>query len=364
MAISTWMMVLCGGVAATAAPLSATLSAIPTTMTAVYKAGFNPHCVTPFTSCVKTHTVKTPKPGDGELLVKVAASSVNPCDVDYLEFGFGCSGGGGTLGMDVAGTVVEVGPNCDGRLSVGDRVWADTGGVSGDTGGMAQYAIVSEKQTGVVPSTLNLTQAGSIPLAAITALEMWTKVWEVFAGSKSDLTMVVTAGTGGTGFIGLQLGKKVYNASTMITSTSGAADIALAKQWGADIVVDYKVQDDVFAKLDDNSVDVVWDNYGEKGTADTAMRVLKSGGVYIILPGGGGGTISKNPKAGVHQIDFGYTTSDNYKVLDQLKVHFESGKLVPHVYQQVSYENAAAAFALSKTGEVAGKVAVVVDDSQ
>ena len=57
----------------------------------------------------------------------------------------------------------------------------------------------------------------------------------------------------------------------MITSTSGADDIAFAKELGADVVVDYKVQDDIFEKLADDSVDIVFDNYGEKGTADKAM---------------------------------------------------------------------------------------------
>eukprot|EP00040_Diaphanoeca_grandis_P005034 m.31077 g.31077 ORF g.31077 m.31077 type:complete len:361 (-) comp16394_c0_seq1:1571-2653(-) len=347
-------------VAANANALPA-MNSIPSTMTAAYKAGFNPHCVTPF-ACVKTHTINTPKAGKGQVLVQVAASSVNPCDVDYLEFDVGCSGGAGTLGMDLAGTVVEVGPGCTGRLQVGDRVWADSGGVSGDSGSMAQYALVSEAQTGLAPSNLNLTEAGTVPLAALTAFEMWQKVLAAL-GVDAVGTTVVTAGTGGTGYIGLQLGKHVHNASTMITSTSGAEAIALARAWGADVVIDYKVQDDVFSNLTDNSVNVVFDNYGEKGTADKAMRVLKPGGVYIILPGGGGGTISNNPKQGVTQINFGYTSSDNYETLDQLKVLFEKQLLVPHIYQQVPLSNAAAAFALSKTGEVLGKVAVVVDAS-
>jgi NADPH2:quinone reductase len=197
------------------------------------------------------------------VLIQVASSSVNPCDVDYLEFGVGCNGGSGVLGMDMAGTVVAVGEGCT-RLKEGDRVWADTGGVKGDSGGMAQYALASEKQTGIVPSKLNLTMAGTIPLAGLTALEMFDKISAAMPGGKmkTNLTMVVTAGTGGTGFVGVQLGKHVYKAGLMITSTSGADDIALAKSLGADIVVDYKVQDDIFANLPDNSVDVVFDNYG------------------------------------------------------------------------------------------------------
>lgn len=334
---------------------------IPATMTAAYKSGILP-CKTPFT-CVKTHTIKTPAPAKGEVLVKVAASSVNPCDVDYLEVGFGCNGGSGVLGMDMAGTVVALGEGCT-RLKVGDRVWADTGGAKGDSGGMAQYALATEAQTGVAPTTLNLTEAGTIPLAGLTALEMFQKVAAALPGGAiaSNATIVVTAGTGGTGFVGLQLAKHVYGAGTLVTSTSGAADIALAKALGADIVVDYKQQDDVFAGLADDSVDVVFDNYGEKGAADKAMRVLRSGGVYILLPGGGGGKISSHPKPGVKQINYGLTASGDHTTLDTLASHFNAGKVVAHIYAQVPLAEAAHAFALSKTGEVAGKVAVVVDN--
>jgi len=334
---------------------------VPPTMTVAYKSGFDPHCGTPF-KCVKTKVIKTPKPEAGEVLVAVASSSVNPCDVDYLEFGLGCSGGGGVLGMDVAGTVIAVGAGCK-RLKVGDKVWADTGSAKGDSGGMAQFSVLTEAQTGIAPTTLNLTEAGTIPLAGLTALEMWQKVAEASPGGAipPNLTMVVTAGTGGTGFIGLQLGKKVYLARTLITSTSGAADIALAKLWGADVVVDYKVQDDVFAKLADNSVDVVFDNYGEKGVSDKAQRVLKPGGIYIILPGGGGGSISKKPKKGVKQINFGYTSSSSHEPLDELAAHFNQGRVVAHIFQQVPLSNAAEAFVLSKSGDVCGKVAVVPD---
>jgi NADPH:quinone reductase-like Zn-dependent oxidoreductase len=125
---------------------------------------------------------------------------VNPCDVDYVEFGIGCSGGKGTrgrlqnrreprdhigpgtLGMDVAGTVVAVGDGVS-RLKVryavreaarvqklvrrllplvcfrqvGDEVWADGGGVAGVTGTMAQYALLSEEQTGLKPASMNVS---------------------------------------------------------------------------------------------------------------------------------------------------------------------------------------------------------------
>jgi len=75
-------------------------------------------CFTPF-RCIHERSVPTPKPGHGQLLVKVEGSSVNPCDVDYIEFGVGCNGGAGTLGMDLAGTVVAVGGGCERRKLTG-----------------------------------------------------------------------------------------------------------------------------------------------------------------------------------------------------------------------------------------------------
>jgi hypothetical protein len=169
--------------------LRAQAQSVPSMMTSVHKFGFLP-CFSPF-KCVRERTVPVPKPGPGQLLVRVAASSVNPCDVDYLELGVGCSGGGGNLGMDLAGTVVEMGQGegCDdGRLQVGDAVWADGGGVGGDTGGMAQYAVVRCSQTGRAPKSINLTAAGTIPLVGFTSLECLALTGAPW--SKANLTVV------------------------------------------------------------------------------------------------------------------------------------------------------------------------------
>jgi len=324
-------------------------------MTAVYKDAFI--CQTPF-ACIQTHTVAVPKPAQGQVLVQVGGSSVNPCDVDYVEFGFGCPGGKGTLGMDVAGTVVAVGEGVS-RLKVGDEVWADGGGVAGVTGTMAQYALLSEEQTGLKPASMNMTEAGTIPLAGLTALECLQKTGAPWTG-RQNVTVVITSGSAGTGFIALQLAKHVYGASTVVTATTGAANTAFVKQMGADVVVDYHVQE-VFDALPDDSVDIVFDNFGAKGTADKAMPKIRSGGIYLVLPGGNGGSISSNPKAGVTQITFGGTTSGDHTQLDILKGFADEGKLAPHVFAAFTLDTAAQAFALSKTGAVVGKVAVAVE---
>ena len=346
--------ILLTGTTATAAHMSSSSSSpIPTTMTSVHRGLLG--CQTPF-NCVKTRIIPTPTPKAGEVLIAVGGSSVNPCDVDYVEYGVGCPGAAGTLGMDAAGTIVAVGSGVD-RLKVGDEVWADGGGIVGDTGAMAQYAILSEAQTGLKPKSLNMTEAGTIPLVGLTALECLIKAGLEARETESNLTVVITSGSGGTGFIGVQLAKHVFNAKHVVTATTGAATIALIKSFGADVVIDY-TKDEIFDALPDDSVDIVFDNFGAKGTADKAMRAIRSGGTYLILPGGGGGTISKHPKAGVRQINFGLTTSTNHSGLDSLAQWFDAGKLQAHVFGTWTLETAKGAFAANKAGQVVGKVAV------
>jgi NADPH:quinone reductase-like Zn-dependent oxidoreductase len=258
--------------------------------------------------------------------------------------------------MDMAGTVVALGPGTTGRIVKGDEVWADSGGVSGDSGGMAEYAVVNEAQTGKKPQSLNFTEAGTIPLVALTAIEMLQKTGAPWV-KRTNVSVVVTSGTGGTGFMAVQLAKHAYNAATVVTAASGADNIAFAKSIGADVVVDYATTE-VFDALPDDSIDIVIDNYGAKGTADKAMRAIRTGGVYLILPGGNGGTISNNPKKGVQQVNFGYTSSSDHANLDILSALFDEGKLVAHVFAAFSLENAASAFVMNKGGKVVGKVAV------
>merc|ERR1712135_277888 len=98
----------------------------------------------------------------------------------------------------------------------------------------------------------------------------------------SKPTVVVTSGQGGTGFIGIQLAKAL-GAGTVITAATGDG-ISYVKGLGADVVVDYREQD-------------IFDTLGN-GTADKALRTVRSGGTYILLPGGDGGVLSNQTKSG------------------------------------------------------------------
>ena len=220
----------------------ASADGVPPTMKRVVATG---KCKPPF-ACVHAVSVRTPAPGVGEVLVKMASASVNPSDIDLEEEVGGIQG---TLGKDFAGTVVALGAGVK-RLKLGDQVWGTT------VHSYSEYVIAIEALTGVVPTGLNISVAGTIPEVGTTSLQCLQRLGAPWPRSR-NLTVVITSGTGGTGFIGVQLARAM-GAGEIVTSTSGASNIAFAKELGADRVFDYKVQDIFDAgALPDNSVDVV-----------------------------------------------------------------------------------------------------------
>ena len=108
-----------------------------------------------------------------------------------------------------------------------------------------------------------------------------------------------------------------------------------------------------------NSLDVVYDNYGAAGTADQAMPALKPGGAFVFLPGKGG-ALSRHPKEGVRQINYGLCRSTNHTDLEMLRALVQGGQLRPHVQAVFPLADVPAAFRLSMEGHVQGKLALAV----
>merc|ERR1719247_3932617 len=189
---------------------------------------------------------------------------------------------------------------------------------------------------------------------------------------------MITEGAGGTGFIGIQLAK-AWGAKHIVTATTGAEGFEFVKQLGADIVIDYKVQN-IFDALPDNSVDIVYDNYGKEGTADKAMRVIRPGGVYLLMPHGecylkktqGPPCLSDKAKKGVRQLN--YVTGPDFQAhsqqgLEELKERFDSDKLSGFIDNMFPLEDVAKALNYSAgcgeggVGHHYGKISIWVADS-
>jgi alcohol dehydrogenase len=333
-------------------------------------------CEAPFEDCVELATVSRPADQSGYATIKVNASSVNPSDVDTVEAG-GCTFG---CGADVAGTVVSC-PGCS-RLQVGDEVWTLA------SHAYAEYALSEEASVSLRPQSISFTDAGSIPQVGVTSLMCLKRTspasppgtpmpfceFSCSPWAKDNVTVVITAGSGGTGSLGIQLAK-AWGAAHIVTASTGDG-IALCYALGATLVVDYMAED-LFAQLPADSVDYVYDNYGEAGTADKAMSSLRSGGVYLLLPHSecfvtgaqAPPCLAANPKPGVAQ--YNYVTGPDYAAytgpsLDELRALFDARSLVPLIDAVYPVTDIAAAFNRSAgngeggTSTHYGKIAVVM----
>lgn len=319
----------------------------PQTMQAVVASG-GAGCNGPTWACLSVETVASPTaPSTSEVVFQVMGSSVDPYIIDGVQ-GLHAKG---VIGGDTAGVVVAVGSGADcSHLKEGDRVWVQT------KAAYAQYAKATCKSTGIVPAALSLTDAATMPCVGVTSLQCLQATGAPWA-NRTNVTVVITSGQGGTGFIGIQLARAL-NAAHVVTAASGDG-IALAKSLGADWVVDYTKQD-LFDVLPEDSVDIVYDNYGAPGTADKAMPAIRAGGVYLVMDTGGGGQISKHPKAGVSQIAFGLMDpSDRAHGLDPLSALFEAGKWVPHTQANYTLQQVPDAFNADVSGKVLGKLAIL-----
>ncbi|ETR94762.1 zinc-binding dehydrogenase family protein [Acinetobacter lactucae] len=209
---------------------------------------------------------------ENSVLVKVHAASINPLDLRVLEgefkailpvsFPF-------ILGNDFAGTVAEVGSKVT-QFKVGDEVYAKTD----LNGAFAEYTVVQESSLALKPQNISMEQAAALPLVALTSWQALVEIAKVKAGQK----VLIHAGSGGVGSIGIQLAKSL--GATVATTTS-AKNSGWVKELGADIIIDYKTMD---FEQELKDYDVVLDTQGGK-ILEKSVNVLKRGGRLISISG-------------------------------------------------------------------------------
>jgi NADPH2:quinone reductase len=179
----------------------------------------------------------TPTPREGEVLVRVAASAVNPIDV-YIR--------AGTVAMplprpfipgcDLAGTVAAVGPKVS-RFEPGQRVWGSNQGLLGRQGTAAEYVCTSEDWLYPTPDGVQDIPAAAVALTGITAHLGLFRAAHLQAGE----TVFVNGGTGGVGAMVVQMARAV--GAKVITTVGSAAKAEQCRRWGTDGVLNYKTDD-------------------------------------------------------------------------------------------------------------------------
>ena len=175
------------------------------------------------------------------------------------------------LGHDLAGTVIQVGAKVR-RFKVGDAVYARPR--DGEIGAFAERIAVKEADLALKPANLSMAEAASIPLVGLTAWQVLVERAQIKPGQK----VLIHAGSGGVGTFAIQLAKHL---GATVATTASAANAAMVKELGADIVIDYRSQ-----KFEDelSGYDVVLNSL-DATTLEKSLKVLKPGGKLISISG-------------------------------------------------------------------------------
>ncbi len=224
----------------------------------------------------------TPVPAEGEVLVRIAASAVNPIDTYIrsgaiplpIEFPY-------IPGCDLAGTVEAVGPETS-RFQVGDRVWGSNQSLFGRQGTLAEYAAVHEDWIYPTPSEMTDEQAAAGALTGITAhLGLF-----LHGQLKPNEIVFINGGTGGVGSMVIQFAKAA--GAQVITTTGTEEKRELAKSLGADLVLDYRsetLDEEIQSFCESNGgVDLWWETQRQP-TLPRTIGMMKKRGRIVLMAG-------------------------------------------------------------------------------
>jgi putative PIG3 family NAD(P)H quinone oxidoreductase len=199
-----------------------------------------------------------PKPGAGQVLVKIRAFGVNRMDILQREGNYPPPPGASSiLGVEFSGNIAELGPNAS-AYNIGDEVLGLVGG-----GSYAEYVVCSEKLLISKPNHLTWTEAASIPENFLTALQALV----LCSGIQENDDILIHAGASGVGIAAIQM-SRMYGAKTVTATASSKEklDSLLAMPNGATHVANYKTQDfsaEVKKTTQGQGVDIIIDFVGQ-----------------------------------------------------------------------------------------------------
>lgn len=224
--------------------------------------------------------VAKPELKAGHVLVRIAASSVNPVDYKIRELGEALPFAPklpAILGTDFAGTVEALGEGVT-DYAIGDEVYGCAGGLGELPGSLAEYILADSRLIARKPKNLSMAESAALPLVAITAYEGLVRA-NTGAGKK----VLVHGGSGGVGHVALQLAKH-FGADVYATG-GGAQQLTLIEQLGA-TGINYKeesVADYVKKHTQNLGFDIIYDSVGEKNLLNSMQAAALSGAIATTL---------------------------------------------------------------------------------
>ncbi|MFC8518413.1 NAD(P)H-quinone oxidoreductase [Streptomyces sp. NPDC057257] len=223
--------------------------------------------------------VPDPVPGEGEVLVEVAASAVNRADILQRQGFYDPPPGASRYpGLECSGRIAALGPGVSG-WAVGDEVCALLSG-----GGYAEKVAVPAGQLLPVPEGVGLRAAAALPEVVCT---VWSNVFMI-AHLRPGETLLVHGGSSGIGTMAIQLAKAV---GAKVAVTAGTKEkLEYCGELGAEILVNYREQDfveEVKAATDGAGADVILDNMGAKYLDRNIQTLAVNGRLAVIGMQGG-----------------------------------------------------------------------------
>ncbi|MGC1209308.1 MAG: NAD(P)-dependent alcohol dehydrogenase, partial [Ornithinimicrobium sp.] len=230
---------------------------------------------------LEVREVPIPVPGEGEVLIKVHAASLNAfdwhvlrADPFFVRLSFGLRRPKiKALGADVAGVIDEVGPSVAG-FEVGDEVLGELG--SCGLGACAEFVSAPVCVLTHKPAEISFAQAAALPMAGVTALQALRDEANVKPGER----VLIHGGSGGVGGFAIQIAKVL---GAQVTAVGSAGKMAQMSELGADEVIDY-TSTDAFA--DGRMWDVILGVNGFQPLR-TYRAALNPGGRYLMIGGTG-----------------------------------------------------------------------------
>ncbi|GAA0265075.1 NAD(P)H-quinone oxidoreductase [Cryptosporangium japonicum] len=298
------------------------------------------------------------EPGDGEVLIDVAASAVNRADLLQRQGMYPPPKGASEYpGLECSGRIAAVGPGVEG-WNVGDEVCALLAG-----GGYAEQVVVPAGQVLPVPDGVTLAEAASLPEVYCT---VWSNVFAVGRLAPGD-SFLVHGGAGGIGTAAIQLAA-AYGARVFTTASAAKHTICLAL--GAERAIDYRTEDFVeVVKEAVGGVDVILDNMGAKYLPRNVDALATGGRLVVIgMQGGAKGELNLGAllqkRASVTATSLrARPVSEKAEIVEDVKTHvwplLGFGKIRPIVDRAIALQDAAEAHRILEAGEATGKVLLV-----
>jgi NADPH:quinone reductase-like Zn-dependent oxidoreductase len=277
-----------------------------------------------------------PEPGDGEVLIRVRAASVNPVDWKYRR-GFIPMQLPGVLGQDVSGTV-EV-SRAEG-VAVGDDVFGFAA-----SGGYAEFATASAAAIARKPAGVSHEQAAAIPVAGLTG---WQALFD-----RGDLergqTVLIAGAAGGVGHFAVQF---ATHAGARVIGTGSSRNREFVLGLGADEYIDY-TQQDVGEAV--SGVDVAFDTVGG-ATTGSLLPAVREGGILVTIA-------AAPPEQAAHERGVRaelLVTTPSTEQLARIAGLVAAGDVLVEIADVVPLAEVQRAHELSEPGHTRGKIILAV----